>query len=623
MIRTVGGMKAGRRKPSMLTVGPDVIGTQDVLEARKRGHGQERRIFVIVLVVVLSEIGVIGIATISRNASATTTVSGYNGWDGNGVIYMTEGIDNAHPPVIQGTFNTTSQPGSGNPYNIANALNVSVGQAHNTTNTYWMFTEYYHGGGSNPYLQVYAPIIATGGTQQVYDASSNPPTWDQVIDQQVSLSISDSPSTNTYLQIQGGFDSGVNTTGKIPEGTNTSLEQFNFWYDAASQLPKLGYAMGSWSIMNGANKASAVDQYDGSAGANGQVLQTFGVKGGNVNTGLPGTQRGQDAFGPQQVVYANIPESEWISNRPVLTITATNIVGDLYYCYGCSPVNGASASITVSAVPAVTLTGTVTLGTRPLKNCPITLQETYNGVTTNYQLTTNSTGAYRFFARLGTSYTLLATYGSTAWQNGPFTTASTATSQTEDLNIPALSVTAGANPNPTYPPANVTFWTSLWGGYISPVTYAWTFGDGTTGTGQDPYHVYTSSGTFHVNVTVTDSSSPVQTAKDTFPMVVNNPCSGTSACISPPSQTVYYGICASPTASFEGFPATTDGGPFTYSWNFGDGTTGGNYQIISHTYPYVQTTYTVTLTITDGTGVKSMATATVTVKNMGKICAPS
>ena len=44
------------------------------------------------------------------------------------------------------------------------------------------------------------------------------------------------------------------------------------------------------------------------------------------------------------------------------------------------------------------------------------------------------------------------------------------------------------------------------------LTYAWTFGDGSSGTGQTPAHVYTAAGSFVVTLTVTDSHAASDTA---------------------------------------------------------------------------------------------------------------
>ncbi len=54
--------------------------------------------------------------------------------------------------------------------------------------------------------------------------------------------------------------------------------------------------------------------------------------------------------------------------------------------------------------------------------------------------------------------------------------------------------------------------------------YAWTFGDGTTGTGATPTHTYLASGTYDVKLTVTDNSG--QTGTVTHSVTVTAPAQG-------------------------------------------------------------------------------------------------
>jgi chitinase len=76
---------------------------------------------------------------------------------------------------------------------------------------------------------------------------------------------------------------------------------------------------------------------------------------------------------------------------------------------------------------------------------------------------------------------------------------------------PVASFTAA--PNPTIVGANVTLDASASSdpdGYIT--SYAWNFGDLTSGTGQVTTHFYTTAGTYHVSLTVTDNESFTATA---------------------------------------------------------------------------------------------------------------
>ncbi len=69
-----------------------------------------------------------------------------------------------------------------------------------------------------------------------------------------------------------------------------------------------------------------------------------------------------------------------------------------------------------------------------------------------------------------------------------------------------LNITISASPLGGYPPLQVSFTGSASGGLPS-YNYAWTFGDGSAITQQNPIHIYTAKGTYIAILTVTDASS--------------------------------------------------------------------------------------------------------------------
>jgi len=79
----------------------------------------------------------------------------------------------------------------------------------------------------------------------------------------------------------------------------------------------------------------------------------------------------------------------------------------------------------------------------------------------------------------------------------------TATTKAIAYSLP-LSVSAGANPSNPFKGDDVTFTASVSGG-VAPFTYAWTFGDGGSGTGDSPTHRYSSDGSKNIRLTVTDA----------------------------------------------------------------------------------------------------------------------
>ncbi|MEV6012241.1 S8 family serine peptidase [Streptomyces sp. NPDC051976] len=179
-----------------------------------------------------------------------------------------------------------------------------------------------------------------------------------------------------------------------------------------------------------------------------------------------------------------------------------------------------------------------------------------------------------------------------------------------DLHDPAVFPAGGTNgPNATFVPncstgRSCTFDASLSTG--SGLSYAWDFGDGSTGTGAQPSHTYAAYGQYHVKLTVTDSSGATSGNSTyvhlTDPSVNELPvASFTRFC----TVSGYCGFDAS--ASYD-----DDGTIASYAWNWGDGTAAGSGVKPGHTYPDRTGSYTATLTVTDDKGGKASATAAVT-----------
>jgi chitodextrinase len=131
------------------------------------------------------------------------------------------------------------------------------------------------------------------------------------------------------------------------------------------------------------------------------------------------------------------------------------------------------------------------------------------------------------------------------------------------------------------------------------VSYAWSFGDGTGGSGMRANHSYAVAGTYNVILTVKDDR-------------------GLSASTSPKPVTVL--AAANPVASFTISPSNPNVGAsvffnaagssvppgrtiVSYEWDFGDGSTGTGLTT-SHVYGQAKS-FTIVLTVTDSTGLKT------------------
>ncbi len=146
----------------------------------------------------------------------------------------------------------------------------------------------------------------------------------------------------------------------------------------------------------------------------------------------------------------------------------------------------------------------------------------------------------------------------------------------------------------------------------NPITYTWDFGDGTTGTGATPTHVYTTGlpgvvTNYTVTLTVTDSRGASSAAQTTAQITGVNDSPVANA---GPDKTGKVGQML--TFDGSGSYDEEDGTNLSYAWNFGDGAMASGVTV-QHAYSAVGT-YTVTLTVTDNAGASASDSAIVKIK---------
>jgi chitinase len=148
-------------------------------------------------------------------------------------------------------------------------------------------------------------------------------------------------------------------------------------------------------------------------------------------------------------------------------------------------------------------------------------------------------------------------------------------------------------------------------GATSITSYAWLFGDGTTGSGKTVTHTFSGSATsFNVTLTVTNDRGLINSTSQTV---------GASVSPAPTGDWVFSPTTPNPgdTVFFNGDPVKPAPGHTIVqsSWNFGDPTSSTNVAGgIQTTHAFLALgTYTVVLTVVDDVGQKTVLPKTVAV----------
>jgi len=141
------------------------------------------------------------------------------------------------------------------------------------------------------------------------------------------------------------------------------------------------------------------------------------------------------------------------------------------------------------------------------------------------------------------------------------------------------------------------------------LTYAWTFGDGATGSGVTVQHAYADDGSYTATLSVKDDNGATSTATMTFLIANIAPTATISSAAGPGTP-----ILTGDSVTFKG--SATDPGVadvLSYAWTFGDGSSGTGLSA-THTYTTAGS-YSVKLTVSDGDGGSGTSTTTVTIKS--------
>ncbi len=171
---------------------------------------------------------------------------------------------------------------------------------------------------------------------------------------------------------------------------------------------------------------------------------------------------------------------------------------------------------------------------------------------------------------------------------------------------PPLAATFFHSPEQPHESETVQFDATPSSGVVA--SYAWTFGDGGSGVGPRPAHVYLVAGTYRVTLTVTDDRGARASSEPTPVTVVPAPDPMASFAFSPTDPQ------AGDPVNFDGTGSAVPAGRtiVEYLWNFGDGS-GGAGRTAAHRFDRAST-YTVGLMVVDSAGRRGVTSRTVLVR---------
>ena len=143
------------------------------------------------------------------------------------------------------------------------------------------------------------------------------------------------------------------------------------------------------------------------------------------------------------------------------------------------------------------------------------------------------------------------------------------------------------------------------------LTFSWNFGDGTFGAGITGSHTYSATGQYVITLTATDSQGQQSSAMQTIWVIEASDLPEASFTASPSSGGTPLTVAFNAAAS-----SVPNGSIVSYTWAYGDGSTGSGVSVI-HSYAF-EGTYTATLTVTDDQGFSDTMSMLIVVVNGGQ-----
>ncbi len=446
---------------------------------------------------------------------------------------------------------------------------------------------------------------ASGPTVTSFTASPNPVT----INTPTNLSVSATGGTTPYSYAYTGLPTGCSTTSAPSLScTPTALGNFTVTVtvtDAAS-LSAVGHVV--VQVVSGSTPGPTVTAF------------TATPNPVTVNTATTMTATVSGGTAPVTYAYTGLPSG--CTNTSSLTLTCSpSTSGTFTVTFTATDANAKTSSKSLSLVVSPASTGISVTSFTATAN-PVTV----NSPTTLSVVASGGTGTYTYaYSGLpaGCTSTSTASLGCTPSATGNFTIVVTVTDtashtgtsslvlQVTSVSSPLSITTFAPSVNPVVQ-GSTTVLTVSAGGGKTPYTYAYSglpTGCATADTAALSCTPTTSGGPFTVTVTVTDSSSPVQSAvKQTSLSVTPSSSGGPTVTLAASPASITLGSSATFTASATGGTA-----PYTYAYTqLPPGCTTTNAASLTCT-PTLAGTYTVLVTVTDSASKTSSANAVLTV----------
>ncbi|MBF0103166.1 MAG: trypsin-like serine protease [Desulfobacterales bacterium] len=279
-------------------------------------------------------------------------------------------------------------------------------------------------------------------------------------------------------------------------------------------------------------------------------------------------------------------------------------------------VSAQSPTVTTKSATSVTSTSAILNGTVNPNGLSTTYYFEY-GTGTNYGSSTSSQNALSGTSAVSVTASLknlsanslyhfrLVAKNSAGTTNGTDQTFTTSAAKSPTCSI-RPSVTSGVAP------LTVSFSSQGTDPEGGSLTYSWSFGDNTTGTGASVSHTYANPGSYSVTLTATSTNGLTGNATVTIEVTASTPALTISLSGLPTEGEAPLDVM---------FTTKIIGGtsPYKYDWNFGDGTT-SNESSPKHTFSTAGD-YIVTLTVTDSTGKTGSTTIDIKVNKSGGVIA--